>query len=283
MIMKKIVSIQDISCFGKCSLTVALPIISAMGIETAVIPTAVLSTHTGEGFSGYTFRDLTSDIPAIASHWKTMDLRFDALYTGYLGSMEQVDIVSDFFDDFGTDDNYIIVDPVLGDAGKLYAGFTDEFVEKMKKLCARADFIIPNMTETAFLLGIPYTEDYDENYVREALRRLAGLGCKTPVITGVHYDDKLQGAAAYDSENDRFYFSFGKNVNSRFHGTGDIFSSVFSGACALGMDIQQCLDISVKFTLDCIEATIPHMEETWYGSCFELCLGKLIGYVKEQQ
>lgn len=105
MIMKKIVSIQDISCFGKCSLTVALPIISAMGIETAVIPTAVLSTHTGEGFSGYTFRDLTSDIPAIASHWKAMDLHFDALYTGYLGSMEQVDIVSDFFDDFGTDDN----------------------------------------------------------------------------------------------------------------------------------------------------------------------------------
>jgi pyridoxine kinase len=123
----------------------------------------------------------------------------------------------------------------------------------------------------------------DENYVREALRRLADLGCKTPVITGVHYDDKLQGAAAYDSENDRFYFSFGKNVNSRFHGTGDIFSSVFSGACALGMDVQQCLDISVKFTLDCIEATIPHMEETWYGSCFELCLGKLIGYVKEQK
>ena len=156
------------------------------------------------------------------------------------------------------------------------------YVEKMKKLCAKADFIIPNMTETAFLLGLPYTEDYDENYVKDALRRLAELGCKTPVITGVHYDDKLQGAAAYDSESDRYYFSFGRNVNSRFHGTGDIFSSVFSGACTLGKDIQQCLDISVKFTLDCIEATIPHMEETWYGSCFELCLGKLIDYVKEQ-
>ena len=282
MIMKRIVTIQDISCFGKCSLTVALPIISAMGIETAVIPTAVLSTHTGEGFKNYTFRDLTSDIPAIAEHWKSMDLKFDALYTGYLGSPEQVEIVSDFFNDFGREDNVIIVDPVLGDAGKLYAGFTADFVEKMKKLCAKADFIIPNMTEVSFLLGIPYTDTYDEAYVMDALRRLAELGCKVPVITGVHYDDKKQGAAAYDSESDKFYFSFDKNVNYRFHGTGDIFSSVFTGACALGMDIRQCLDIAVRFTLDCIEATVPDLKEMWYGSCFELCLGKLIGYVKEK-
>ena len=278
--MKKVVSIQDISCFGKCSLTVALPIISAMGIETAVIPTAVLSTHTGEGFKNYTFRDLTSDIPAIAEHWKSMDLKFDALYTGYLGSPEQVDIVSEFFNTFGTDDNCIIVDPVLGDAGKLYAGFTPDFVEKMKKLCAKADYIMPNMTEVSFLLGIPYTETYNEEYVMDVLRRLAALGCKTPVITGVHYDDIKQGAAAYDSVNDRFYFSFDKNVNYRFHGTGDIFSSVFTGSCALGKDLQQSLDIAVKFTLDCIEATVPNIEETWYGSCFELCLGKLIDYVK---
>ena len=283
IMMKKIVSIQDISCFGKCSLTVAMPIISAMGIETAVIPTAVLSTHTGEGFNGYTFRDLTSDIPAIAGHWKKMGLSFDALYTGYLGSQEQVEIVSDFFDDFGRKDNFIIVDPVLGDAGKLYKGFTKDFVTKMKKLCSRSDFMLPNMTEASFLLDIPYTEHYDESYIRDILKRLAELGCKVPVITGVHYDDRLQGAAAYDSEKDSFYFSFDKNVNYRFHGTGDIFSSVFCGACTLGMNIQQALDISVRFTLDCIEATVPNIKETWYGSCFELCLGNLIGYVKEKQ
>ena len=234
MMMKKIVSIQDISCFGKCSLTVALPIISAMGIETAVIPTAVLSTHTGEGFRNYTFRDLTSDIPAIAAHWKSMDLHFDALYTGYLGSMEQVGIVSRFFDDFSTKDNFIIVDPVLGDAGRLYKGFTPAFVAEMRRLCSKADFIIPNMTEVAFLLDIPYTENYDEDYVKDVLRKLSSLGCRTPVITGIHYDDKLQGAAAYDSAADKFYFSFDRNVNYRFHGTGDIFASVFSGACALG-------------------------------------------------
>ena len=179
--MKRVVSIQDISCFGKCSLTVALPIISAMGIETAVIPTAVLSTHTGTGFTGYTFRDLTSDIPDIAAHWKKLDLSFDALYTGYLGSIEQVEIVSEFFDDFGTNDNFIVVDPVLGDAGKLYAGFTDDFVRKMTSLCSKADFILPNMTEASFMLGIPYVEEYDEEYVRNVLRKLgrrkAGRSC----------------------------------------------------------------------------------------------------------
>lgn len=278
--MKKIVSIQDISCFGKCSLTVALPIISAMGIETAVIPTAVLSTHTGEGFSGYTFRDLTSDIPDISDHWKKLGLKFNAVYTGYLGSPEQVQIVSDLFDDFGTDDNFIVVDPVLGDGGKLYAGFTDDFVKKMTKLCSKADFILPNLTEASFMLGIPYAEEYDEEYIHDVLKKLSALGCSTPVITGVHFGDGKQGAVAYDSKTDTFCSAFGDNVDHRFHGTGDIFASVFTGAVTLGKGLQQALDIAVKFTRDCIEETIPHLDEMWYGSCFELCLGKLIEYVK---
>ena len=142
--MKRIVSIQDISCFGKCSLTVALPIISAMGIEACPVPTAVLSTHTG-GFTGYTYRDLTNDIPSIADHWKSLDLKFDAVATGYLGSFEQIKIVSDFFDKFKTDDNLIIVDPVMGDKGHFYAGFTEDFALEMKKLCSKADVIVPFM------------------------------------------------------------------------------------------------------------------------------------------
>lgn len=278
--MKRVVSIQDISCFGKCSLTVALPIISAMGIETAVIPTAVLSTHTGTGFTGYTFRDLTSDIPDIAAHWKKLDLSFDALYTGYLGSIEQVEIVSEFFDDFGTNDNFIVVDPVLGDAGKLYAGFTDDFVRKMTSLCSKADFILPNMTEASFMLGIPYVEEYDEKYIRNVLRKLAELGCTVPVLTGVSFGDGKQGAVAYDSRNDSFYSAFGDNIDYRFHGTGDIIASVFTGAVVLGKALPQALEIAVKFTHDCIEATVPHLDEMWYGSCFELCLGKLIEYIK---
>ncbi len=273
--MKKVVTVQDISCFGKCSLTVALPIISAMGIETAVIPTAVLSTHTG-GFEGYTFRDLTDDIPDIADHWKKLNLKFNALYTGYLGSEKQISIVSKFFDDFRTDDNFIVVDPVLGDNGRFYAGFTDEFAIKMAELCSKADYIIPNMTEASFMLGIPYTENYDKAYVENVLRKLAGLGCKTPVLTGVHFDDSQQGAAAYDSVNDKFYYSLNENIDRSVHGTGDIFASVFTGAVTLGKNIQQTLDIAVNYTLECIKATVPYFDEMWYGSCFESCLGKLI-------
>ncbi|MCI6560521.1 MAG: pyridoxamine kinase [Oscillospiraceae bacterium] len=277
--MKKVVTIQDISCFGKCSLTVALPIISAMGIETAVIPTAVLSTHTG-GFTGYTFRDLTDDISKIADHWKKLDLSFNAIYTGYLGSKRQVQVISQFFRDFRTADNVIVVDPVLGDAGKFYAGFDREFVSEMKKLCQMADYIIPNMTEVSFLLDIPYTENYDEAFVKEALVRLAETGCKTPVITGVHFGDGRQGAAAYDSVNGEFCFSFGKNIEHTVHGTGDIFASVFTGAIVLGKSLQRALDIAVSYTLDCIVATLPEIEEMWYGTDFELCIGKLVEYVK---
>lgn len=278
--MKRAVTIQDISCFGKCSLTVALPVISAMGIETAVIPTAVLSTHTG-GFSGYTFRDLTGDIPDIANHWKSLNLKFNAVYTGYLGSMEQIDIVSDFIDDFRTGDNVIIVDPVLGDNGRFYAGFGKDFAERMSGLCSKADYIIPNMTEASFMLNIPYTEDYDRAYVEDVLRKLAGLGCKTPILTGVHFDSEKQGAAAYDSVNDRFCYSFSENIDRSVHGTGDIFASVFTGAVTLGKDIQKSLDIAVNYTVECIKATIPYFDEMWYGSCFELCLGKLIEMTKD--
>lgn len=274
--MKRVMTIQDVSGFGRCSLTVALPVISAMGVETAVIPTAVLSAHTG--FRDYTFRDLTGDIPAIASHWKSLGLRFDGMYTGYLGSIEQIQMVSDIFDMFSTDDNFIVVDPVMADSGRLYAGFTDAFVAEMKKLCAKADYIIPNMTEAAFMLGGSYNDCQTENAVKDMLKRLAELGCPTPILTGVRFDDSSHGAAAYDSVNDHFYFSFREHVDRTVHGTGDIFASVFTGAVTLGKSLEQALDISVNFTADCIQATLPVADEVWYGTCFESCLGKLINY-----
>lgn len=277
--MKKIVTIQDISCFGKCSLTVALPIISAMGIETAVIPTAVLSTHTG-GFEGYTFHDLSEDITDISAHWKSLGLRFEAIYTGYLGSASQVQSVSDFFDSFGSDKNFIVVDPVLGDHGRLYAGFNDEFVVQMRHLCQKADYIMPNMTEASFLLDIPYIQEYDEDYIKEVLKKLSELGCRVPVLTGVRFGD-TEGAAAYDSATGEYYFSFGKHFDRVIHGTGDIFASVFTGAITLGKSLQQALDMTVKYISDCIEVTMPCADEVWYGSCFELCLDKLIRYTKE--
>lgn len=179
--MKRIMTIQDISCVGKCSLTVALPIISAMGVEAGILPTAVLSTHTA--FSNFTFCDLTSEIAPIAQHWKNEKIGFDAIYTGYLGSFEQLKLVSDFFDAFKTDENMIVIDPVMGDYGKLYPGFTEEFAAEMAKLCGKADLILPNMTEVSYMLGIDYVDSgYDENYVKDLLKKLCGLGAKPPPL-----------------------------------------------------------------------------------------------------
>ena len=277
--MKRIVSIQDISCFGKCSLTVALPIISAMGVEAAIIPTAVLSTHTG-GFTGFTFRDLTSDINDIAAHWKSYNISFDGIYTGYLGSKEQIDIVSNFFDNFKTPETKIIVDPVLGDNGNFYTGFDKNFAAEMKKLCSKADIIVPNMTETSFLLDIPYVEQPDEKTVKELLIKLTELGCSTAVITGVRFDEQHHGAAAYDSKTGKFYTSFSKHIDKSVHGTGDIFSSVLSGSCMLTGDFQKALDTAVNFTCECIEATLPIFEQHKYGAAFELCMGNLSKYAE---
>ncbi len=277
--MKRIVSIQDISCFGKCSLTVALPIISAMGVEACVIPTAVLSTHTG-GFTGYTYRDLTSDIPDIAEHWKKIGLGFDAVSTGYLGSFEQIKIVSDFFDDFKTDNNLIIVDPVMGDKGKFYAGFNAEFASEMKKLCRKADVILPNLTEASLLLGEEYTDTYDEEYIKDILIRLAGLGSKIVMLTGVSFDKSSQGVMSYNSETKEFSAYFSDNISGYFHSTGDVFSSTLSGALVKGFDMGTSIKIAVDFTVNCIRHTLGNEKEHWYGVKFEECIPDLIEMIK---
>ena len=232
-------------------------------------------------FKNFTVKDLTSELVPITQHWKSLGESFDAIYTGYLGSVEQVQIVSDFFDSFGREDNFIVVDPVLGDGGSLYAGMTQDFVTEMRKLCRKADYILPNMTEAAFLLGIPYSQEHDQSSVENILRQLAALGCATPIITGVRFDSESQGAAAYDSANDKFYYSFSKSVDKTVHGTGDIFASVFTGAVTLGKSLERSLNIAVRYTYDCIEATLPCFDEMWYGTCFEACLGNLITYLNE--
>ncbi len=278
--MKRIVTIQDISCFGKCSLTVALPIISAMGVEACCVPTAVLSTHTG-GFTGYTYHDLTNDIPEISNHWKNIGLNFDAVYTGYLGSFEQIKIVSDFFDIFKTSDNLLIVDPVMGDKGKFYAGFTNAFAEEMKKLCKKADVILPNLTEAALLLGEPYAGDnYDENFIKNMLIRLSALGSKIVVLTGVSFDENSQGVMSYNSETGEFSSYFNDNIPGYFHSTGDVFSSTLSGALVKGFDMGMSLKIAVDFTVDCIKHTLEYKKEHWYGVRFEDCLPDLINMIK---
>lgn len=273
--MKRIATIQDISCLGKCSLTVALPIISAMGVEACIVPTAVLSTHTM--FSGYTFRDLTDDMPDILAHWRKEGFAFDAVYTGYLGSQRQLSIVGDYFDAFKTDGSIIVIDPVMGDNGALYTGFTDEFARSMGKLCARADIIMPNMTEAAHMLGTDYVGGgYDEAYIRELLKRLAGLGARTAVLTGVSFEAGRIGVMSYDAEKDDYFLYIHDKVNRSYHGTGDIFASTVTGALMNGLTLPEALKIAADFTAGCIRITAAEPDGIDYGVYFETLLPKLI-------
>ena len=230
--MKRIVTIQDISCVGKCSLTVALPIISAMGVETAIIPTAVLSTHTM--FKNFTVKDLIDQIEPITKHWQDEKIDFDALYTGYLGSFEQIDLMKKMFEDFKTDKNITFVDPAMGDHGKLYPAFDEAFAKHMATLCAVADIVVPNVTEACFMTGAEYKETYDEAYAKDLLKKLSDLGAKIAILTGVSFEEGKTGVMGYDKEKDEtFYFSHEKLASS-YHGTGDIFSSTCVGALMNG-------------------------------------------------
>ncbi len=276
--MKRIVTIQDISCVGKCSLTVALPIISAMGIETAVVPTAVLSTHTA--FSGFTFRDLTADIPNISNHWKQENLHFDAIYTGYLGSPEQIACVEEIIDSFGGTDTLVVVDPVMGDNGRLYTGFTTEFAAQMAILCAKADVVAPNLTEATALLNMPYPEMYDTDYIADVLQRLTALGAKKAVLTGVVFPDDAVGVMAYDSETDT-YFSYSRGrVSKNFHGTGDVFASTLTGGLTHGLSLEKALKLAVDFTVASIQNTLEDPDAAWYGVNFEKALPMLMERIK---
>ena len=226
--MKRLVTIQDISCIGKCSLTVALPIISAMGIETAIIPTAVLSTHTA--FKNFTFRDLSSDIPMISEAWKKEGFSFDAIYTGYLGSIKQINMLKQFFIDFKTSSNFIFVDPAMADNGKLYKGFNEEFAYEMKKLCDKADIIVPNLTEASFMLGYEYKENLAENEIKEMLVKLTEGGAKVAILTGVSFKENELGVMSYDKDTKEFFTYFREKIPVKYHGTGDIFASTLVGA-----------------------------------------------------
>ena len=272
--MKRCVTIQDISCFGKCSITVALPVISAMGIECAVIPTAVLSTHTG-GFKGFTFRDLSEDISSICDHWQKENITFDGVYTGYLGSPEQAQQIEDFIDQFNPP--LVFIDPVMADNGVLYAGFDDSIVVAMRKLCARADIIVPNLTEAAFLLGEKFVRagEYDREYINDLLVRLAGLGAKKVALTGIIYDGVHQGSVAYDSETGEFFEYFRENLPISCHGTGDVYSSTMFGALLLGKSLEESIKIAVDNTVNCIKHTMGDASH-WYGVKFEECIPELI-------
>ena len=267
--MKRIITVQDISCVGKCSLTVALPIISAAGVETGVIPTAVLSTHTA--FPEFTFCDLTDEIEKISDTFLNLGIDFDAIYTGYLGSFRQLSLVSDFIDRFGGKAK-IVIDPVMADNGKLYKGFTPEFASSMAELCARADLIVPNLTEASFMLGIPYNPDYDEKYIRDVLKQLTDLGAKSAALTGISFKDDEIGVYFYDGESGEYYSYFNEKLPASFHGTGDVYASATLGAMMRGFTIPEALSIAVDFTLLTMKKTLEDEEHRFYGVNFEEAL-----------
>ena len=271
MSYKRILTIQDISCFGQCSLTVALPILSACGVETAIIPSAVLSTHT-TGFTGFTCRDLTDDIPDIRQHWTKENIHFSAIYTGYLGSTKQIGYVADIFAD-NTDNCVKIVDPAMADNGKLYPAFDADYVETMKGLCAKADYVVPNITEACFLSGVDYCETYDRAYIDLLLQKLCEIGCKNIVLTGVSYAQCQTGVVVL--ENGIYsYYEHIKLPNS-CHGTGDIYASAFVGALVRGKSSREAAKIAADYTVECIKYTAT-LDNHWYGAAFEPVLGKLI-------
>ena len=281
MSAKKILTIQDVSCFGQCSLTVALPILSAMGVETAIIPSAVLSTHTG-GFSGYTFRDLTEDIPAISAHWQKENIAFDAFYTGYIGNKEQLNYIKDIVSVNAKEKSLFIVDPVMADNGKLYYGFDEEFVMEMRRFIEGADVLLPNLTEAAYLLKEPYVaDDYDQAYVEKTVRKLSALSGGDVVLTGVSFEKKKLGVAAYDKAKDQVFYYFNERIEGSFHGTGDVYASCFSGGLIRGLSLNDAAALAVDFTLQAIKETLPERKEHWYGVKFEQALPYLIKRIEK--
>ena len=276
MTYKRILTVQDISCVGQCSLTVALPILSACGHETAILPSAVLSTHTG-GFKGFTFRDLSDDFPAIKNHWLEEKIKFDAICTGYLGSKKQIAMVKDLISTMLADGGVSAVDPAMGDNGKLYPGFDEEYAHAMSDLCAVADVILPNITEACFMVDHPYKTEYDEAYVSELLEKLSKLGAKSIVLTGVSYTPDTTGVVLYENGVQQYYCH--PKIVKSYHGTGDIYSSAFAGSWLKGKDKFEAVKIAADYTVQCIKNTIDD-DSHWYGVKFETAIPVLIDSLK---
>lgn len=273
---KRILTIQDISCVGQCSLTVALPILSACGLETAILPSAVLSTHS-VGFRDFTFRDLTEDIPAIEHHWQQEGIRFQAVYTGYLGSARQIEMVQDICRNLLVPGGKKIVDPAMADRGELYPVFDMDFVQEMKKLVGEGDIVLPNITEASLLTDTEYREEYDEEYICGLVDGIHRLGAGTVVLTGVSYDAQSTGVLVSEQGKQTYYRH--ELLDRGCHGTGDVYASSFVGAYMHGKTVPEAARIAADYTLACIKNTLDDPDH-WYGVKFEPVLWELIEALK---
>lgn len=279
--MKRILTIQDISCVGKCSLTVALPIISMMNIETCILPSAVLSTHTG-GFTGFTFRDLTNDLPPIAHHWQKEGIDFSGIYTGYVGSTVQLEYIKDIFKQFKTENSIYFVDPVMADHGRLYQGFDMDYVAAMREFCGAADVIAPNITEACFLVEEEYqSQGYSKEYIEGILRKLSQLGPQKIVLTGVSFSNDQLGIATLDAKTNNITYYFNEKINKNFHGTGDVFASTCFAAMIEGYSLSEASAIAADFTVSAMKASLADENAVAYGVNFETVLPQLSKFRKE--
>lgn len=272
MAYQRILTVQDISCLGQCSITVALPILSACGHETCILPSGVLSTHTG-GFGMPHIKDLTEDFPGILAHWQEQKFVFDAVYTGYLGNTKHMDFVREIFRTLLIPGGMRIVDPAMADNGKLYTGFDMEYALAMRDLCAEADVILPNVTEACMMTGIPYRAELDEEYVSALMEKLEALAPNV-VLTGIGYHPDETGVLV--SRNGKRWHYVHKRIPKSFHGTGDVFASAFVGAYQQGKELEEAVQIAADFTALCIEQTWREPAH-WYGVKFEAVLPELIG------
>ena len=270
---RRILTIQDISCIGQCSMTVALPVLSACGHETCILPTAVLSTHTG-GFGTPAAQNLTDQMEAVIGHWRREGISFDLIYTGYLGSIQAIEAARKIIDTMLEPSGMVIVDPAMADHGKLYKGFDEAYATAMGQLCGCADVLIPNITEAAMLTGLPYLEHFDEAYIRQLMEKLPG---KQILLTGVGFEPEQSGFALRAGED--ILFGHHKRLNRNYHGTGDLFASAFVGALACGKELFQAAKIASEFTLKSIQNTFDGPAH-WYGVKFETALPYLIEMLK---
>ena len=267
---KKVLTIQDISSYGSCSTTVALPILSALGHECVILPSAILSTHTG-GFKDFTVLDLTDEMPKIIEHWKKEGIKFDCIYTGYIGNQKQFDYIIDVKENLLNEGGLFIVDPAMADHGKMYYGLGDDIVEGMKSICSIADYIIPNITEACFLTGNKYQEIHDDMFINNLIGDLYRLGCKNVILTGYQDDEESIGAICYDGFTKTTVLK--EKIEKSYHGTGDIFSSIIVGNILNNIDIKKNLDLATDFIVDSILNTVND-DTHWYGVHYEEILKK---------
>lgn len=272
MSYKRILTVQDISCVGQCSMAVALPILSACGHETCVLPAAVLSTHTG-GFSTPVKLDLADAMRDIRLHWQRENIDFDAIYTGYLGGVKQVGEAEKILFDRKAQGGLAIVDPAMADHGKLYKGLDEDYMQAMKDLCLQADIMLPNITEACMMTGMPLQEGYDKAYILELLDKMSALGAKTVLLTGVGFAPDKTGFALMRGGEVSCYQH--EKLDKAYHGTGDIFASAFVGALMQEKELYQAAVIASEYTAECIRRTMAERKH-WYGVNFEAALPKLM-------